>query len=895
MVQIPTSRDLGRVGVRSGRISPSGPSVSVGAAVAGMGQAITQVAFDLNDLRTQEAADNLNKRSLDVSTALTRFADEEERAFLKAQEESSESGIGFTRSFMEGYQQRANAFAKANLEGLSPEQSTGYLNQLLGRANSLYEKSYSFETQAKSNFYDRTTNTNLDTVRGQITNNAAPFEELRAQGLAAIESADMPEAWKAERRQAWDADAAESKWQWEYRQDPEAAVAAISMAPIPDNVAGVIAEAANRYGQDADTLQKIAMLESRGNPGAKNPSSSAGGLFQFVDGTAGDYGLADRYDAAQASDAAARLLRDNRNRLLKNLGREPTPGELYLAHQQGAGGAINLLRDPSQRAVDVLGREQVRLNLPSSMRGRADSITAGEFASLWTKKMGDADSAGLYANIPTDRRMALASQGQTQIDQQVTAQRTAEKDRINLIIADDPFQIDRATIMDNGILNDGDKASLLNSWNTATKDRAEARDFINAMSAGGGVSVNPFDADQRALADKAFDEMVRGVEDPSAVTAGFVQQTGYVPKRVQSELRRGAASTDPALMQQAMQAADVVQRSAPMSFGNFEGSSAVQKNLDLYRAYTEKMDYSPEEASRKIIEANDPERIRQRDILMKSEPVKKAIDDIDAGDIAASFDDSALGWRRNPDVGETPAAQAVIVAEYRSIYQEAIADANGDLDAARSMADQRFRRIYGVSDLSQAGRGVVVKYPPENAYPPNIDGSHAYIREQLVEALTAEGVTPDKVYLQADENTAKDIRAGRPARYQIFYEQNGQLERYYLPFYADPDEARRRTLQQSEERMMQNRDQQEQMSNRDQQALDAGDAAMSETVGPDWMQARSREMATERARQEPTQLDRITVEADRGTVDAQKQQRNQAIQQERRDIGSMLRGGWVNE
>lgn len=150
-----------------------------------------------------------------------------------------------------------------------------------------------------------------------------------------------------------------------------------SFAPF---VNAAIDLAAARHGVDAATLRTIAQIESGGNPRAKNPTSSAGGLFQFIDSTARQFGLADRYDPQQASDAAARLMKANASHLRRTLGREPTPGELYLAHQQGPGGAEKLLKNPNARAVDVVGAAAVRLN------GGRPNMTAGQFANLWISK-----------------------------------------------------------------------------------------------------------------------------------------------------------------------------------------------------------------------------------------------------------------------------------------------------------------------------------------------------------------------------------------------------------------------------------------------------------------------------------------------------------------------------
>lgn len=147
------------------------------------------------------------------------------------------------------------------------------------------------------------------------------------------------------------------------------------------NILDTITGAATRYGVDPQALATIARIESGLDPTARNPNSSASGLFQFVNRTGQQYGLQDPFDPVQSSDAAARLTRDNAAQLRRTLGREPTPGELYLAHQQGATGAARLLSNPNARAVDVVGEQQVILN------GGNPNMTAGEFANLWMNKM----------------------------------------------------------------------------------------------------------------------------------------------------------------------------------------------------------------------------------------------------------------------------------------------------------------------------------------------------------------------------------------------------------------------------------------------------------------------------------------------------------------------------
>jgi hypothetical protein len=156
---------------------------------------------------------------------------------------------------------------------------------------------------------------------------------------------------------------------------------------VSADVRALVAQAAARYGVDAGTLLRIAEIESGFNPAARNPRSSAGGVFQFIDGTARQYGLQDRFDPAQASDAAARLLRDNREHLRRVLGRDPDGAELYLAHQQGAGGAGKILANPNSLIAGTISPAAAKLNAGTP------GMTNAQFAAQWRTRFGGAPGA----------------------------------------------------------------------------------------------------------------------------------------------------------------------------------------------------------------------------------------------------------------------------------------------------------------------------------------------------------------------------------------------------------------------------------------------------------------------------------------------------------------------
>jgi Transglycosylase SLT domain len=167
-----------------------------------------------------------------------------------------------------------------------------------------------------------------------------------------------------------------------------------SPVAAPSNVRDVIAAAAARHGVSPHAMLKVAQIESGFNPSAKNKTSSAGGLYQQTDDNAVQYAVMDRFNAIQSADGAARFMRDNTNYLMKKLNRAPTVGELYLAHQQGPGGAARLLSNPNASAVSVVGRKAVLLN------GGTEDMTAGQFAKLWTDKAGNADAGPGFGPMP---------------------------------------------------------------------------------------------------------------------------------------------------------------------------------------------------------------------------------------------------------------------------------------------------------------------------------------------------------------------------------------------------------------------------------------------------------------------------------------------------------------
>ncbi len=179
-------------------------------------------------------------------------------------------------------------------------------------------------------------------------------------------------------------------------------------------VTGALRQASRLTGTDFQYLVATASVESGFNPRAAAPTTSARGLFQFIEQTwlatlkehgpglgygkaadaiartpSGQYAVSDprladrimklRFDPTANAVMAGAYTRANADALADRLGRKATEGELYLAHFLGSAGAGRLISlaesRPNARAGDVFPG-QARSN-PSIFyeRGRARSVS----------------------------------------------------------------------------------------------------------------------------------------------------------------------------------------------------------------------------------------------------------------------------------------------------------------------------------------------------------------------------------------------------------------------------------------------------------------------------------------------------------------------------------------
>jgi hypothetical protein len=97
--------------------------------------------------------------------------------------------------------------------------------------------------------------------------------------------------------------------------------------------------AATQYGLNPAVLKGIASIESSMNPESnRDRATQYKGLFQMGGNEWKQYGGGgDIYNARDNANAAAKMLADHAQWFNNQYGREPSPAELYMMHQQGRG------------------------------------------------------------------------------------------------------------------------------------------------------------------------------------------------------------------------------------------------------------------------------------------------------------------------------------------------------------------------------------------------------------------------------------------------------------------------------------------------------------------------------------------------------------------------------
>jgi hypothetical protein len=217
--------------------------------------------------------------------------------------------------------------------------------------------------------------------------------------------------------------------------DPSSATATAGVDAVRAQIAGAIKQAANTIGASFEYLLTTAKMESNFNPTAGASTSSAHGLYQFIDQTwlgtvkeagaqlgygsyadaitkspSGTYSVSNpaartaimklRDDPTASSAMAAVLTQSNSFKLTGKLGRRPTDAELYMAHFMGVGGAAKLISNAEDN--------------PQASGARLFPNAAAANRSIFYDRTGRARNVSEVYSVLTSRYASAANSQATQ-------------------------------------------------------------------------------------------------------------------------------------------------------------------------------------------------------------------------------------------------------------------------------------------------------------------------------------------------------------------------------------------------------------------------------------------------------------------------------------------------
>jgi soluble lytic murein transglycosylase-like protein len=754
-------------------LSSAGASPDAFGAGIGRGLASIGAALEVHEQRKKQRVEQTDR-----FTTLTNFSAFETNVSERLTElkrNADPSGKGF--------QQLAEAeYGKAEAEFLARDVTPELREEFTYRASQVKQRivgeALTFEYAAGDAYFrtgiDKEYQSALKGLNPDTGGSPEQLDAWKARVFETIDTSDLSEIEKEELKLKTSIGMEGVGYKQAYKRAQ--AAGAIN---IPDSVGSVIDAAAERNGVDAKALRVVAWLESRGNPSAQNPRSSAGGLFQQIDSNAREWGVANRFDAGQSAEGAARFMASNKRYLESKLGRPVSAGELYLAHQQGPGSALKLLSNPNRQATEVVGFDAVRLN------GGAPGMTAGQFAQLWISKAEGADpnldNNPAFANLPYEDRLAIRADGDREVAAEAADAIAANKlaidtqvnDLLNGIMDGTRGQADIDAGYQDGWLGDYDtRKRAQDALDKKTEDTRFLATAVTKLDSEYSVWDPTSDDDKKMLnaivGDSGLQKLASADQD--YVTNGvvpLVQRTNDIPTDVVGTLTGMVRSNNQTQAMFALDTLRQLQEADPRAY-DARISDALAADVEFYRQ--RKDIYPADELMRMVNGGNSTEERQARtikrkeaqEILAAREGGVSALSTL-VGEAVGEFG----GLISSPNLVAVPAFAKQFDFDYQTMFVDAY-EKTGEKDLAHDMAVEGMKRNWGVTAVG--GRNTLMKHPPEKVGYRPLAGDYGWIDKQLrTELGLAEGQSFELI---SDDKTKQEYQRwqageGSPASYQV--------------------------------------------------------------------------------------------------------------------------------
>lgn len=502
--------------------------------------------------------------------------------------------------------------------------------------------------------------------------------------------------------------------------------------------------------------KKLRRAESGGNDGARASTGTARGRYQWTDGTWRDLmkahpelGLtADGRGDPEQEEKAIRAFTADNAAILEGKGIRATEANLRLAHFMGAYGAVAMLSADPQANAAKLFPDAANAN-PKVFYGKAGPRSVGQVIALQTAGFSPGRPVdATFEYLAPDERQKLVRAAETNIayrenniieqERRAAAEtRIAQQQRKGEIdLAIEQGGVPREAIVNDTVLDDGDKAELLRRWDSREEDNLSAASVWTAIQNGDPLPDK---------ANKGLDAIFKGVGGAPALAkndANAVASVMYLwgkaqamPPAAKTTLSGMLTSGNKDSVISSLSILDQLQRQNPAAFDKVFDDD-IAKALTFYQS---RIGYSsPAQIFADLQARNDPETVKARAPLVdKGE--KEALKNYDAKTIAGKFDQIPYVPFTDPSVAEAGLPgkvldSALLEQDFAKLYGEEYA--NNPADAEKN-AMAMLQRKWGVSTVND---GRVMRYPPER-YTPEVQGQPNWRTEALEKDLRALGYT----------------------------------------------------------------------------------------------------------------------------------------------------------